>query len=49
VVVKSDDGADKIVVEIKMAKGVNQLQAWFRDRDNKDNCATYYVQVERIL
>lgn len=48
VVVKSEPGADKISFEIKISKGINQLQAWFRDKDGKDNCAAYYVQVEKI-
>lgn len=47
VVMKSEPGASKITITLRVKKGVNQLQAWFRDEEGRDNCAAYYVQVER--
>lgn len=48
VVVTAEPGADKIIIEMKIGKGINQLNAWFRDKDGNDNCAAYYVQIEKI-
>lgn len=48
VVVKAEPRAEKIIIEMKIKKGANQLNAWFRDAEGKDNCAAYYVTVEKI-
>lgn len=48
VVAKAEPGSDKIIIQMKMKKGANELQAWFRDKDGKDNCAAYYVNVEKL-
>ena len=36
------------VIEMELAKGIHQLNAWFKDKEGKDNCAAYYVTIEFV-
>jgi arylsulfatase A-like enzyme len=46
--VKSKPDATKISVEINMEAGENTLQAWFKDKDGKDICGAYYVNIKKL-
>ncbi len=39
----------KIAFEMKLKEGDNTLQAWFKDKDQKDLCGAYYVRIEKLI
>ncbi len=44
--VKEND--HQVMIEMELSKGVHQLNAWFKDKEGKDNCAAYYVTIEYV-
>ncbi len=48
IVAKSEINAISIVTDIYLEKGINKLQAWFQDVDNKDLCGSYYVRIQKL-
>lgn len=47
-VAKSSPGATKISFEIKLEKGKNTIQSWFRDINGNDLRGAYYVRLQKM-
>ena len=47
-IVKADKNASSINANMKLKKGTNVLQAWFRDGNDKDLCGSYYLRIKKL-
>ena len=43
------DDPMKIVFEMNLNKEDYTLQAWFKDKEQKDLCGAYYVRIEKLI
>jgi arylsulfatase A-like enzyme len=49
ILIKSTAGATKITSRMKLPKGENTIQAWFKDNNKGDLCGAYYIKIEKII
>jgi len=47
IISEAKPGAVKIIYNIRLSKGDNTIQAWFKNKEGVDLCGAYYINVEK--